>query len=112
MTWTGTTSSSRQASGAPTSPACHGTVGAGQFLQWSDPASNPIVQFSDLQTNFVEQSGRKANTLVLGARTITQLKNHPDIIDRIKYTQRGVVTTDLLASLFDIATDPEQRTRR
>ena len=49
---------------------------------------------SNLQTEFVEQSGRKANTLVLGARTITGLKNHPDIIDRIKYTQRGVVTTD------------------
>ena len=79
-----------------------GTIGAGEFLQWSDPASDPIVQFADLQTNFVEQSGRKANTLVLGARAITQLKNHPDIIDRIKYTQRGVVTTDLLASLFDV----------
>jgi len=73
-----------------------------QFLQWNDGASDPIVQFADLQTNFVLQAGRKANTLVLGADTITQLKNHPDIIDRIKYTQRGVVTEDLLASLFDV----------
>jgi hypothetical protein len=73
-----------------------------QFLQWSDAASDPIVQFANLQTQFVLQSGRKANTLVLGADAITQLKNHPDIIDRIKYTQRGVVTTDLLASLFDV----------
>lgn len=73
-----------------------------QFLKWSDAASDPIVQFANLQTDFVLQSGRKANTLVLGAQTITQLKNHPDIIDRIKYTQRGVVTTDLLASLFDV----------
>jgi hypothetical protein len=39
---------------------------------------------------------------VLGADAITSLKNHPDIIDRIKYTQRGVVTEDLLASLFDV----------
>lgn len=75
---------------------------ATQFLQWSDAASDPIVQFANLQTEFILQSGRKANTLVLGAETITQLKNHPDIIDRIKYTQRGVVTTDLLASLFDV----------
>jgi hypothetical protein len=30
------------------------------------------------------------------------LKQHPDIIDRIKYTQRGVVTEDLIATLFDI----------
>ena len=73
-----------------------------QFLQWNDAASDPIVQFANLQTDFVRQSGRKANTLVLGAEAITQLKNHPDIIDRIKYTQRGVVTTDLLASLFDV----------
>lgn len=73
-----------------------------QFLQWNDAASDPIVQFANLQTEFVLQSGRKANTLVLGAEAITALKNHPDIIDRIKYTQRGVVTTDLLASLFDV----------
>ena len=72
------------------------------FLQWNDAASDPIVQFANLQTEFVLQSGRKANTLVLGAEAITSLKNHPDIIDRIKYTQRGVVTTDLLASLFDV----------
>jgi hypothetical protein len=73
-----------------------------QFLQWNDAASDPIVQFANLQTDFVLQSGRKANTLVLGAEAITSLKNHPDIIDRIKYTQKGVVTTDLLASLFDV----------
>jgi len=73
-----------------------------QFLRWSDSASDPIVQFANLQTEFVLQAGRKANTLVLGAEAITSLKNHPDIIDRIKYTQRGVVTEDLLASLFDV----------
>lgn len=77
-------------------------VGAGEFLQWNDAASDPIVQMAELQTDFVLQSGRKANTLVLGAETIISLKNHPDIIDRIKYTQRGVVTTDLLSSLFDV----------
>jgi hypothetical protein len=76
--------------------------GAGEFLQWNDAASDPIVQFANLQTEFILQSGRKANTLVLGAEAITSLKNHPDIIDRIKYTQRGVVTEDLLASLFDV----------
>lgn len=76
--------------------------GAGQFLQWNDAASDPIVQFANLQTQFVLQAGRKANTLVLGAETITALKNHPDFIDRIKYTQRGVVTEELLASLLDV----------
>jgi len=77
-------------------------AGGTDFDPWNDVASDPIVQFANLQTEFIRQSGRKANTLVLGANAITTLKNHPDIIDRIKYTQRGVVTEDLLASLFDV----------
>lgn len=77
-------------------------AGGTDFDGWADVASDPIVQFSNLQTAFIKNSGNKANTLVLGANAITVLKNHPDIIDRIKYTQRGVVTTDLLASLFDV----------
>lgn len=87
---------SKDLTGVASSPSTN------QFLQWNDGASDPIVQFAELQTDFVLQAGRKANTLVLGADTITALKNHPDIIDRIKYTQRGVVTEDLLASLFDV----------
>lgn len=78
------------------------TPSTGQFLQWDQATSDPIKQFADLQVDFIEQTGYKANTLVLGAHTLTALHNHPDIIDRIKYTQRGVVTTELLATLFDV----------
>ena len=73
-----------------------------QFLKFSDAASDPISLFADLQTKFVLQAGRKANTLVLGAHVVNAMKQHPDIIDRIKYTQKGIVTTDLLATLFDV----------
>lgn len=76
--------------------------GANEFLQFNDSASDPVQLFADLQTEFIRQAGRKANTLVLGAETITALKQHPDIIDRIKYTQKGIVTTDLLATLFEV----------
>jgi hypothetical protein len=30
------------------------------------------------------------------------LKNHEDILDRIKYTEKGIVTADLLAALFEV----------
>jgi hypothetical protein len=40
--------------------------------------------------------------MVIGSEVMRQLKNHPDLIDRIKYTQRGVVTEELIASLFGI----------
>lgn len=73
-----------------------------QFLQFDDPASDPISLFAMAQIKFVEQTGYKANTLVMGAQVLRVLKEHPDIIDRIKYTQKGIVSTDLLATLFDV----------
>lgn len=85
--------------GAASSP------GSNQFLQWDQASSDPIKQFADLQTQFIqENAGLKANTLVLGALVINALKNHPAIIDRIKYTQKGVPTTALLAELLDVET--------
>ena len=30
------------------------------------------------------------------------MKNHYDVLDRVKYTETGVVTTSLLASLFEV----------
>lgn len=79
------------------------TPGTNQFLQFDNASSDPIKLFSDLQTNFMqENAGRKANTLVLGAHVINALKNHPDILDRIKYTQKGIVTEDLIASLLGV----------
>ncbi len=73
-----------------------------QVLQWSVSSSDPISQLATFQIQFVQQTGYKANTLVIGANVLKALKNHPAIIDRIKYTQRGIVTTDLLATLFDV----------
>lgn len=76
--------------------------GANQFIQWDSASSDPIKQMADLQTTFIQSTGHEANTLVLGAHVINALKNHPAIIDRIKYTQRGIVTTDLIATLFGV----------
>jgi hypothetical protein len=73
-----------------------------QFIQWDSASSDPIKLLADLQTSFIQNTGVKANTLVLGAHVINALKNHPAIIDRIKYTQKGIVTTDLIATLFDV----------
>jgi hypothetical protein len=83
-------------------------TGSGQFpstntfLQWDQASSDPIQQFATLQESFIQNSGRKANKLVLGAHAYNALKNHPDLIDRIKYTQKGIVTTDLIATLLDV----------
>ena len=76
--------------------------GAGQFLQWNDDASDPINDVSAKILEFEEATGYTPNTMVMGAKVMQELKNHPDIIDRIKYTQRGIVTEDLIATLFGV----------
>lgn len=77
-------------------------VGAGEFLQWNDASSDPIKDVQDWIIRFRLLTGEAPNVMVMGADVMKELKNHPDLIDRIKYTQRGVVTEDLIASLFGI----------
>ena len=78
------------------------TPGTDEFLQWQLATSDPITQMAGMQIDFVRDTGFKANTLVIGANVLKALKNHPGIIDRIKYTQKGIVSTDLIATLFDV----------
>lgn len=73
-----------------------------QIRYWSDVASTPIEDIRGEMTNIAKLTGRKPNTLFLGPTVWTALADHPDILDRIKYTERGVVTTDLLAALLDL----------
>lgn len=72
------------------------------FMVWNDPASTPIEDIHGETLAIVERTGKKANTLILGPRTFNGLRNHPDLLDRIKHTQRGVLTVDLMAGLFDV----------
>jgi hypothetical protein len=73
-----------------------------QFVQWDATGSDPIKDVANLVLNFRKLTGFKPNICVLGASVMVALKQHPDIIDRIKYTQRGIVTEDLIATLFDV----------
>jgi len=75
---------------------------AGQFTQWDKAGSTPI---EDVEAAVMAQTlltGFKPNTLILGPQVLSALKNHADILDRIKYTERGLVTTDLLSAMFDV----------
>jgi len=73
-----------------------------QFLQWDDAASTPIEDIRGEMTSIARRTGRKPNTLVLGEEVWTALADHPDIVDRIKYTQTGIVNTDLLGTLLGL----------
>ena len=94
--WTGASPSTNITGSA--APASTSTA----FRYWSDVASTPIEDIRGEMTYVASRTGRKPNTLVLGPKVWTALADHPDILDRIKYTEKGVVTTDLLASLLDL----------
>lgn len=80
-----------------------GTPSTDQFKQWSDYAnSDPIEDVEGGKAQILSTTGFEANTLVLGYETFRKLRHHPDIVDRIKYTSSSVVTSDMLARMFEV----------
>lgn len=78
-------------------------VGGTNFTVWSDFAnSDPIRDLRDGIIAMAKTTAYKPNTLVLGAEVWDLLQDHPDLLDRVKWTQKGVVGEDLLASLLGI----------
>lgn len=60
--------------------------GAGQVLQWNDASSNPIEDVATGKKTILQSTGYEPNVLVIGYEVWTKLKDHADIIDRIKYS--------------------------
>ena len=79
-----------------------GTPSSTQFLQFDVSGSDPINVISEAILEQTNTHGYAGNVLVCGASVIQKLLNHSSILERIKYTQRGVLTVDLLASLFGV----------
>jgi hypothetical protein len=77
-------------------------TGGTDFTVWSNySGSSPVVDVTAYKDTVEALIGREPNKFIVGKETYIQLKNHPDIIDLIKYTQRGQITPDLLASLLE-----------
>ena len=79
-----------------------GAPAANQFQQFDQAASKPIEVLRAEILAMSELTGYEPNTLVMGPRVWNALADHASFLERIKYTERGVVGTDLLASLLGI----------
>ena len=70
---------------------------------WSDyTSSDPLNDVESGKRAILATTGFAPNTLVLGYDVFKTLKNHPDLVDRIKYTSAQTLTEGLMGSLFDI----------
>lgn len=98
--WRGATGSLQDISGVTSSPA------ANQIVMWDRADSTPVedmAAYADLQHLL---TGMRPNTLVLGRQVWTKLKDHPDLVDRIKYgasaNSPAIVTRQAVAALFEL----------
>jgi hypothetical protein len=78
------------------------TAGTDQFIQWDRANSTPIEDITHQRINMAENTGLKPNIMAIGARVYEAWKNHDQFLARIIYTQKGVVTLDLIAGLLDL----------
>ena len=70
--------------------------------QWSDSASDPVNDIETAKEAIRAKIGKRPNIVVIGAAVFAKLRQHPKIIDRIKYTGRDSATPELLAQLFGV----------
>lgn len=75
------------------------TLAAGD--KFTNTSSNPFTVFDAAKEAVRGKIAKRPNVCVLGALSYNALKNHPAIVDRIKYTQHAIITPDLLRNLLD-----------
>ncbi len=77
--------------------------GTDEFRVWDDYVnSTPIEDITDAKTYIRLLTGKSGNVLVVSERVHNALTNHPDVLDRYKYTQTGIITEALLAKVFEV----------
>ena len=70
--------------------------------QWSHASSTPTDDVLTAMELIRSKIGIRPNVMLMGASVLAKLRNHAEIVDRIKYTGRDSVTTDLLAELWGL----------
>lgn len=69
---------------------------------WSSSLSKPIEDIRAQMATILKKTGKRPNTMVFGHETWQALQDHPSFLERIKYTQKGIVDTDLLAAVLGL----------
>lgn len=76
--------------------------GVNQFLQLDQAGSSPIALFRKGRRRFNKRGGMNPNTLVLGPDAWDTLLDHPEIVDRVKFTRDGFLTEAIVAKAIGL----------
>lgn len=100
--WTGIDGTNGDITGVAATPT------GNQALQWNDAASTPIQDIKLQARNIQLRTGYRPNKLVMGRAVWDEVSEHPDLIDRIKYSggignnTPAKVTRQAAATLFEV----------
>lgn len=97
----------KQQADLATNPANYGAsnkVALSGTGQWSDftGTSDPVKDIEAGKEAVRKATGKRPNVVAMGATVFASLKQHPKVVDRMKYTGRDIATPELLAALFDV----------
>lgn len=71
--------------------------------QWSDYTnSDPIANMRTAKSAIHARIFMEPNVAIIPYQVMTILEDHPDFIERIKYSERGIVTKELIASIIGV----------
>ena len=83
-------------------PAAYTTTLAGT-TQWNDYVnSDPILNIKVGVRQVHSGLFTRVNTAIVPWLVMSTLEDHPDIIERIKYSERGILTEEIIAAVFGI----------
>jgi hypothetical protein len=69
--------------------------------QWNDYTnSTPIYDVKTARTTVHGKIFMDPNLMCIPYEVMTTLENHPQIIDRIKYSERGILTPEIISAFF------------
>ncbi len=70
---------------------------------WDQEGSTPIQDIRAMRESVHSNCGLDANTICFNRAVFNALSDHSQVLDRIKYSERGVVTEDILAAVFGVS---------
>jgi hypothetical protein len=79
-----------------------GGGGGGQVTSWDQTSATILENIAGWHDTVKASCGRRPNVAVISSDLWAVVKNNADVVDRIKYTQRGQVSLDLFASLIEV----------
>jgi len=87
----------------PTQYATDMTVTLSGTAQWNDYTnSDPIGDFKDGRHNMHAHVFMEPNTAIVPYQVMSVLEDHPDFIERIKYSERAILSPELIAAVVGL----------